>query len=864
MKKLLFPLVAAVQAAVYVGFPFSEQLPTVARAGQPYLFTLANGTYKLDSGAPVEYSVQDMPSWMAFDAGSRTFSGLPQRGDVANFSITLIGTDSSDQSSIQNSYPMVVSADPGLRLLAPDVMFTQIAQYGNTDGQNGLVVRPGDKFNVKFLPLVFVLEPNLQRPIVAHYGRLADRSSLPNWVSFDADSLSFSGTVPYVVLSIAPSFTYGFSFIGLDYTGFAGAEGLFNLVVGAHQLSTSINETIKVNGTLHDKFQLTVPVMGLVFLDEQPIQQANISAVYGSNLPDYVTLGPDYQLSGTFPNQLTFDNFSIVVRDTFGNQVELPYLFDALGLVFTVDLLPDVNATKGLFFSYQLMQSVFTDYNGTTVSADFLAPWMTFHSDNQTFNGQAPSNLGSVAVNVKASSDFDLETKLFNITGISKSQLTQLESTSSSTSNSAASDSSAASTAPKTGKSHPVNHKALVIGLAVGVPAFVLLVAAIFALCCCARRRKNKKAAAEKDDEFDASSVALPELNGPGFGMVVDKDDHNEKAKQLSSLNVLKLDDKNKDTTDMRSTSSSITHVEDESDGSKYFDASERPHKSWRANDMSDNAIGGTKLKNRDLDASMSTVNTEQLFSVRLVEDASGRNSQQSSLLGQFLSSNSLNGLLRRDNSSGNIQRLDSDGNIVTTATSSPSERPRVSRSPSANLDVLVEENSRSFDHSRSYDTIQQKDRSFGSSLHNDTSSGNLLSKFDASRQPSGQQLSQYSTSHSLAEDFRAAKDPDGGFRWLEDDAPRLVSPISDTFGAQDTASEAHTLHSLPMKHPNLLAISLTSNNSDTRLDRSTSVLGKRAKLVEFTRKASLRDLAYEPDYNYQGHTATIVNDDSD
>ena len=67
-------------------------------------------------------------------------------------------------------------------------------------------------------------------------------------------------------------------------------------------------------------------------------------------------------------------------------------------------------------------------------------------------------------------------------------------------------------------------------------------------------------------------------------------------------------------------------------------------------------AVAGLALLSKDnnvrqSDASMSTVNTEQLFSVRLVDDNSYRNSNRSSYgSGQFLSNGSLNALLKKKN----------------------------------------------------------------------------------------------------------------------------------------------------------------------------------------------------------------------
>ncbi|KAK6463621.1 polarity establishment/cellular polarization [Scheffersomyces coipomensis] len=883
-----------VRAQVYIGFPFDEQLPNVARINQTYSFTLANITYKSTNDATIQYSASNLPTWLSFDGSSRTFSGLPSADDVSQFQITLTGTDPSDNSVSSNNYSMIVSNDTGLHLSSDDVMFTQIAQYGQTNGADGLVVTQGQNINIKFAESVFQSYPNSNRPIIAYYGRSADRSSLPPWLEFNSDDLSFSGTVPYVVSDIAPSYEYSFAFIGSDYYGFAGATGIFNLIVGAHQLSTSLNETIKVNGTFGASFEIQIPVLSDVFLDGSPINQANISTVTATDLPSFIQFdNQKFTLSGTFPNSSTFDNFSIVVEDVFQNSVQLPFSFDSIDSLFTIQSFPNINATKGEFFQYQLLQSDFTDFNDTKISVDFNSSsnWLTFTQSNLTFTGQAPSDFDQLQVNINAQSDSDNDTKNFNIVGVSK-QITTSSSSSSSSSSSAtstaSSSSSSSSTATASTSSSPdhqskssKNHKALIIGLAAGIPAFVLAIAAIFLICCCVRRRRRN----DKADNEKGNPPTSPELTGPGFGTTINKDDRDENAKQLASLNALKLNSYEND--DARSTSSSLTQVD--SNDSRYVDADEKPIKSWRAKDGSDNK--NTAIRNSN--ASVSTVNTEQLFSVRLVDDGSYRNSNQSSLSRNFLSNNSLNGLLAREYSSGNIQRLDSDGNIVDNENSvangnnrNSSPRKGLSRDPS-NLDVLLEENTRDFSSNTIYHNAKNyQDQSDGDHPTRENTEGsisNLLHKFnDNSHSGSEHDMTQYNdddaNSSYLDDEFKATKASDGQFKWTTNNSrTNLISPSSDHFDLNNNDTPTTKVNTSPtMKNSNFSALSVNSNNSDNLLlhedsakQMSTATLKAtisptKAKLVDFTRKGSLRESAYEPDYKFQEEVGQIHYNDSD
>lgn len=807
--------------AIELGFPFNEQLPTVARVDQPYDFTIANSTYRTYTGNSITYQANNLPSWLLFDSSSRTFSGTPSSDDVGTFDIELVGNDGVD--TISETYSMIVSDDLGLELSSGNVMFVQISQYGRTNGVDGLVVQEGDQIDLRFNQDVFKSKLDSERPIIAYYGRSADRSSLPNWITFNSDDMSFTGTVPHVISREAPSFEYGFSFIGSDYYGYAGAEGLFKIVVGGHQLSTNINETIKVNGTFNREFDIEVPVFSNVFLDGSIISQDNISSVEPQNLPDYITFNQDsYTLTGNFPDDSTFDNFTITIRDVFSNQVELPYSFDSIGSVFTVRNLPSVNATRGEYFEYELMDSLFTDVNDTEIDTDFSADWLQFHSSNNTFTGLTPDDFDQVSVEVDASSGFGTESKSFRIRGIdgdeesssseSSSSSSSSESSSESSSSSASSSSSTASSSSSAAavasqsKSTDNNRKKLAIGLGVGIPLLLILLAGLIFFCCCFKRRKNN------DEEAKSGDTTLEdeeEITGPGFGEI------NQSPTVLAASNVKKLEND-----EIVSTSSSMTHVENDSDGSHYFDADddiasvdetgEKPMKSWRANDNSDvaKAVGAglTTLGNvRKSDASLSTVNTDKLFSVRLVEDQSMiRNSQQSSFgSGQFISNNSLNALLNREDS-GNIQRLDSDGNIVDkTSETSYSPRKQLSRSPSANLGVLVE---------HSYENNDSKD---------------------------------YSTNkNSLYDDFKATQNVDGDYDWLD---------------SRSSMDQYRYLNNGQTINMSVSDNTIATNDTNPRI--SSTSLGKTAKLVDFTRRSSLRESAQNLHHPYEGESVQIHND---
>lgn len=828
--------------AVYVGWPLNEQLPDVARVGQEYLFTLASSTFKSSLGGTVSYSVPNLPLWLLFDSQSRSFLGTPTQSDVGKFQITLAGSDSNDNSEYSANYLMVVSDSAGLHLSSADVMLTTIAKYGQTNGRDSLVVKQGESFSIQFSLDVFVMDENASSSVVAYYGRSQNRTSLPNWISFDADSHTFSGKVPYVTSSIAPSIEYGFSFIATDYAGFTGAVGTFKLSVGAHQLSTSLNETIKINGTYGSDFEHIVPVLSEVYLDSDVITRENISSVSAQDLPSYVLFDDnDYTLSGTFPNSTSLQNFSISVQDVYGNLVSLPYTFDSIGSVFTVKTLPDLNATRGDFFLAQLMRSYFTDFNNTSidVSIPSNSSWLAYHESNMTINGFTPDKFSLAEITVKASSDFDEENRYFSIAGVEKQVRSSLPSSSASSSATSTSSSvapSGSNAGLSAQRKSSTNRKKLILGLAIGLPLLALLIAALILVLCCCRRRTDK------DNESKTHSVQSKadseELTGPGFGTILSEDDHQETAHRLSKINALKLD------RDNQSTLSTLTHVESKSD-MEYFDASEKPMLSWRADEGSDsNAVKKMILQKHISDMSAETVNTDHLFSVRLVdENGSARNSAPDSVLGLpgSMDAGPLSSLLNSASSS-NIQRLDSDGNIVENDLVASSNVKRHIQGSTTSLNDIVEEG----DTNNTFCTQQ-------------SSGYNLMAKLLNLKEASlKSQSSIDGFNNGLREEFEPKRGPDGQIiQWgPKAEAPNLASSEVASFllDSEVTPRNNGLLHSNKADH----VTSRTSVYSELSFGSQVDSL---AKLVNFTRKASMKDSSRQQLMDHAATSALILDD---
>ncbi|ANZ76111.1 BA75_02453T0 [Komagataella pastoris] len=692
----LLLLSQAAHSTPYVGFPFDQQFPTVARVDTQYTFTISNETYR-SQDSTVTYSAEQLPEWLSFDGTSLTFSGYPADSDVtSDLKITLIGTDST--GSISNEYEMVVSEEPAPIANPDESIFGKLSQEFETNGYNGIVLAPGKEFSIQLGEDIFEAAEGSSSTSLTYYGRSANRTSLPSWCSFDSDTVTFSGTAPVVNSDIAPSEGFGFILIGTDVPGFAGISSTFYILVGAHQLSTSIDGQITLQGNISEPLEYTLD-RSKIFYDGETITDDVISSTYLSNAPSWLTIN-GLTIQGTVPDE-TNDNgaeFNVTLTDSIGNSVTFGFIIDLKGSLFTVDSLPSLNVTKGEFFDYQLADDLLSKPDDTEVSASFSGnEWLTFHADNLTFNGLVPEQFTTLNVEIEANDGNSSESLGLVLRGISlrvtsSSTTSSQSSTSSPTSTGTSSSTNISATPTESSNSDSsqaqstgINRRNLAIGLGVGIPCFFILVGLLL-LCCCMRRRKNRS-----DGENGlASEKAI--VGGPypddNTSDASTKREHEDSPRRLNALNALKLDEKDFNSDDMSGLSDG-TNIDD-TDENIYHDAQQFPYevkKSWRHNeaedqlaDLVENPTNGKNWKARDSMNSLATVATNELYSVKVVDDNKKRVSQMSNL--NLYKDQNLSSIPSLSNSA-NVQKLDSEGNLKFEA--SPLPDPTVSASNTDN-----------------------------------------------------------------------------------------------------------------------------------------------------------------------------------
>lgn len=560
----------------YEAYPIDEQFPPVARIDEAFSFQISNETFKssVNQDSQISYNAVDLPEWLSFDSSSRTFSGTPGSDVLADetkifyFGVTLEGTDPRDNESLSKSYQLVVTNRSSIEIADNFNLLALLKNYGSTNGKDALILTPNEIFNVTFDRSTFTSDDS----IVAYYGHsLENNAPLPNWLSFDANNLKFSGTAPVVNSDIAPQISYGFVLTATDITGFSGVSVPFHLVVGAHELTTSIQNSMVINVTDSGEFSYELP-LNYVYLDEEPISSQDLGSIELVGAPDWVSLSND-TLSGTMPKNDSSSNstkFSVAVYDKYDDVIYLNFMIESTDKLFAVSTLSNVNATRGEWFQYNFLPSQFTEYSQTTVSVNYTNSsqshdWINFVSSNMTLQGQVPDDFDYLDMKLVAKRNSQTQGLDFEIIGMNSrfnhtnDTSSMSSSSTSSTSLATSSTSSASSTITATASSSagaisPMptkknSKKTIAIACGVAIPLALIALIAILLLVFW-RRRKNK----ESSDNEKAPSISGPDVNNPAnrpnqqavAPLDPFRDDQSSgasSAKRLAALNAMKLDE---------------------------------------------------------------------------------------------------------------------------------------------------------------------------------------------------------------------------------------------------------------------------------------------------------------------------------
>lgn len=345
-------------------YPVNEQLPLIARTGQTYSWSISPSTF---NGQNVTAS--SLPNWLSFS--NFTFSGTPTANDEGPANITLSDGNSVDRFTICVTHfpPPTLNISLATQFSPSNpsmssVFFTSAHSALKTN--NPAVRVPLHwSFSIGFDGGTFVNGQEL-----FYYARLANGSLLPNWLSFNGNTVTFDGVARSP--PVGESDRMQLVLIASDQAGYSAVRAPFDLLVYSHEVWSSVNG-ININATAGEDFELDFGqddwVFGGVMVDNSTITSDNITSLsVDTSAPKWLSYDPSSRkLSGRAP--MSFGSVALPITITAFNQ--------SLLLNSTISVLPSY------FTEATIPQSL------ANPDSDCSFPLSSYISKNAAFQGHA-------------------------------------------------------------------------------------------------------------------------------------------------------------------------------------------------------------------------------------------------------------------------------------------------------------------------------------------------------------------------------------------------------------------------------------------------------------------------------------------
>lgn len=370
-------------------------------------FTFDEGTFIDIDGDALSYTAalednSPLPAWLSFDAGTRTFSGTPENGDVGVINIKVTASEGS--FTVNDIFSITVNNvnDAPTDILLSNNAIPETAVLGTTVGTfSATDVDVGDTATFT------LMEGDVDSFAI-------DGNKLRTTVEFNYDIES----------------TYSITVRATDSEGAYFEKG-FTINISDSGVNNAPTDISLSNTTILENTALGTIVGTLTTVDADISDVFAYSLVGGDGSEDNLdfTIDGNKLLTVTQVNYEQKDTYNIRIRSTDAGGL----FFDKNFVIIVTDVdekpmldnpVADQAAPEDELFSLTLDENTFSDPDGDTIiytatleDGSPLPGWLTFNSGTRTFSGTPQdSDIGSINVKVTASDGSLTASDTFTIT----------------------------------------------------------------------------------------------------------------------------------------------------------------------------------------------------------------------------------------------------------------------------------------------------------------------------------------------------------------------------------------------------------------------------------------------------------------
>ena len=366
--------------------------------GHAISLELPAGTFQDPQNQALTYSAslssgQALPSWLSFNATTRTFTGTAP-AVAQTLSISVKATDASGLS-VWDTFSAAIIGAP--------VVATQTSSQTWLGGRAFTLALPAGTFK----------DP--QNQTLTYSASLASGQALPSWLIFNKTTGTFTGTAP------ASAQTLSIAVKATDTSGLSVTETFSATVIGTPVLTKQT-----ANQTWAEGQAITLSLPAGTFHDPQNqalTYSASLSS--GQALPSWLTFNAATDtFSGTAPALAQTLTIAVKATDTSGLSVTDTFTAAVAGTPVVAQQTANQSWTEGHAIALTLPAQTFTDpqsqaltYTATQANGSALPSWLKFHAATDSFTGTAPSTAQTLGIKVTATDTSGLAvSETFNAT----------------------------------------------------------------------------------------------------------------------------------------------------------------------------------------------------------------------------------------------------------------------------------------------------------------------------------------------------------------------------------------------------------------------------------------------------------------